>query len=66
MNTLSQIASPLKYISRSVAVLVTALILAAPAFAQTGSPWENATPESPRPHIEGVRPDRETRILCRR
>ena len=33
---------PLKHISRSLAALAVALILAAPAFAQTGSPWENA------------------------
>src|SRR5690349_23827007 len=42
MKTLSQTASPLKYMSRCVAVLSAVLILAAPAFAQTGSPWENA------------------------
>ena len=42
MKKPSAIAYPLKYISRNVAVLAAALILAAPAFAQTGSPWENA------------------------
>ena len=42
MNNISQTASRLKCMSRSVAVLATALILATPAFAQTGSPWENA------------------------
>ena len=31
-----------KRVSRNVAVFATTLILAAPAFAQTGSPWENA------------------------
>jgi type IV secretory pathway VirB2 component (pilin) len=31
-----------KGVSRNVAVFATTLILAAPAFAQTGSPWENA------------------------
>ena len=42
MNKLLQTASSLKCPSRSVTVLAAALILAAPAFAQTGSPWENA------------------------
>ncbi len=42
MKKPSATAYPLKYISRNVAVLAAALILAAPAFAQTGSPWENA------------------------
>jgi type IV secretion system protein TrbC len=42
MKKLSQTASRLKYISRSLAAFSAALILAAPAFAQTGSPWENA------------------------
>jgi len=42
MKKLSQTASRLKYISGNLAVFSAALILAAPAFAQTGSPWENA------------------------
>lgn len=42
MKTFSQTASRFKYMSPSVAVLAATLILAAPAFAQTGSPWENA------------------------
>jgi len=42
MKRLSRTASRLKHISRNLAVLAAALILAAPAFAQTGSPWENA------------------------
>src|SRR5215467_13666636 len=32
----------LKHICRNLAVLSAVLILATPAFAQTGSPWENA------------------------
>ena len=31
-----------KHICRNLAVLVAVLFLATPAFAQTGSPWENA------------------------
>ncbi|PYT67424.1 MAG: hypothetical protein DMG39_23985 [Acidobacteria bacterium] len=42
MKRLSRTASRLKHISRNLAVLAAALILAAPGFAQTGSPWENA------------------------
>ncbi len=42
MRKLSRTAFRLKYVSRNLAVLAAALILAAPAFAQTGSPWENA------------------------
>jgi type IV secretory pathway VirB2 component (pilin) len=42
MKNPSHIASHLKYMSRNVAVLAAALIAAAPAFGQTGSPWENA------------------------
>jgi type IV secretory pathway VirB2 component (pilin) len=32
----------LNHICRSLAAFAAALLLAAPAFAQTGSPWENA------------------------
>ena len=39
---LSPTSFRLKHICRNLAVLATVLILATPAFAQTGSPWENA------------------------
>jgi type IV secretion system protein TrbC len=42
MKKLSQTASRLKHVSRHLAGLVAALILATPEFAQTGSAWENA------------------------
>jgi len=42
MNKLFRANARLNSMSRTVAVLVAALILAAPALAQSGSPWENA------------------------
>lgn len=42
MKKPSRNAFRLKNFTRSLAVFATTLILAAPAFAQTGSPWENA------------------------
>src|SRR5215472_9105102 len=39
---LSPTSFRLKHICRSFAALAAVLLFAAPAFAQTGSPWENA------------------------
>jgi type IV secretory pathway VirB2 component (pilin) len=39
---LSPTSFRLKHICRNLAALAAVLLLAAPAFAQTGSPWENA------------------------
>ena len=42
MNTLWRKAARFKIISRQIAVVAVALFLAAPAYAQGNSPWENA------------------------
>src|SRR5438309_4347628 len=42
MKKLSRPPSRIGYLGRNIAVIAASLILAAPAFAQTGSPWENA------------------------
>jgi len=42
MNTLWRKAARFKIISRQIAVVAVGLILAAPAYAQGNSPWENA------------------------
>src|ERR1700730_588428 len=42
MNTLWRKAARFKIISRQIAAVAVCLLLAAPAFAQGNSPWENA------------------------
>ncbi len=42
MKNVLRTAFRLKSVNRNLAVLTTTLILATSAFAQTGSPWENA------------------------
>jgi len=42
MNTLWRKAARFKIISRQIVVVTVGLILAAPAYAQGNSPWENA------------------------
>src|SRR2546430_2412843 len=42
MKKLSPPASRIQYLGRSIGIIAAILILAAPALAQTGSPWENA------------------------